>query len=684
MCVVIHELKRIEIDRPSIESTLSDVVLTGSRYKLDRHLFLDDLLEWVERFKVLKKSDTFVFRCPTGDAVRREIEEREAREGAPVTAVLVRPPEVFCVGSVGPGRFFIFDSHPRPEQPQATMCVCDPEHFTARLHALTHAVSEGIVGEDVNPHDAFAYTHCEMTFLSLCPEFRDRPVPSANFEDLLTILFQREVAEVKGDLKSAKNEIQVLQSIVETTEQQHACLQRQLASANDRIAELRRNPSRVAVPPESILPNTRGGEGRAGLSKVETRPAARNRLQASSKIPASSDVRHGAVEDALSDRQRIAAAGRAALARSCAQQSSVCGNIATPHADTGRDASSPTVPDPSAPLSSVPSVRLDDADPSLRLAAQLQEEEARRAEETQAGIEAVIATRAEEEADLESRRLAERMSREWEERRRQQEEDAIAAQSFEAAHFFCPICRDTLYEDFRIDTECGASHVLCLECLQQHVRTEIEHQRIPVRCPSCLCDAAAAPRSSSDSSSASSVLPISETALRMVLTPEVHQFYMRRLREISVVGVEGMRQCKAADCSGCAIADDPSVTRFVCPLDPSHRYCMKCDTENGEVHEGHTCDQYQQWRKENEGADRAFEQARGTLYKSCPNRRCRTPIEKTYGCNHMQCTVSTCKTHFCWVCEQACENQADHAAHFQPRGRCPWYSQDELARMGAA
>jgi hypothetical protein len=34
--------------------------------------------------------------------------------------------------------------------------------------------------------------------------------------------------------------------------------------------------------------------------------------------------------------------------------------------------------------------------------------------------------------------------------------------------------------------------------------------------------------------------------------------------------------------------------------------------------------------------------------KECPG--CKTPTQKTSGCDHMQCSVMGCKTHWCWVC----------------------------------
>ncbi|KAF2656279.1 hypothetical protein K491DRAFT_692128 [Lophiostoma macrostomum CBS 122681] len=47
--------------------------------------------------------------------------------------------------------------------------------------------------------------------------------------------------------------------------------------------------------------------------------------------------------------------------------------------------------------------------------------------------------------------------------------------------------------------------------------------------------------------------------------------------------------------------------------------------------------------------------------KECPG--CRTPTQKSYGCDHMTCTVRKCKTHWCWACGKGFGDGADIYAH---------------------
>ena len=43
--------------------------------------------------------------------------------------------------------------------------------------------------------------------------------------------------------------------------------------------------------------------------------------------------------------------------------------------------------------------------------------------------------------------------------------------------------------------------------------------------------------------------------------------------------------------------------------------------------------------------------------KECPNPKCKLPIEKNQGCNHMNC--KKCGFHFCWKCMQKWEGHGD-------------------------
>lgn len=71
-------------------------------------------------------------------------------------------------------------------------------------------------------------------------------------------------------------------------------------------------------------------------------------------------------------------------------------------------------------------------------------------------------------------------------------------------------------------------------------------------------------------------------------------------------------------------------------------FCFKCGEE---LHWPATCKMYQDWvakfKSESENTKWIIANT-----KMCP--RCKRPIEKSTGCNHMTC--GQCKHEFCWMC----------------------------------
>lgn len=48
--------------------------------------------------------------------------------------------------------------------------------------------------------------------------------------------------------------------------------------------------------------------------------------------------------------------------------------------------------------------------------------------------------------------------------------------------------------------------------------------------------------------------------------------------------------------------------------------------------------------------------------KMCP--KCRTPIEKNQGCNHMTCRKHSCSFEFCWLCMGAWSDHGTQTGGF--------------------
>lgn len=95
-------------------------------------------------------------------------------------------------------------------------------------------------------------------------------------------------------------------------------------------------------------------------------------------------------------------------------------------------------------------------------------------------------------------------------------------------------------------------------------------------------------------------------------TPDCPQIY----RTSAEAGLFTCPACLVAICTGCQNTSHEGLT---------------CAQFRAIAHEGN--EEFAQWKRENDVRD-------------CPS--CQTPIEKTYGCNHMECRA--CGSHICWYC----------------------------------
>jgi ATP-dependent RNA helicase DHX8/PRP22 len=98
----------------------------------------------------------------------------------------------------------------------------------------------------------------------------------------------------------------------------------------------------------------------------------------------------------------------------------------------------------------------------------------------------------------------------------------------------------------------------------------------------------------------------------------------------------------------CPTADCPIIYRvsekeklFSC-TECEIRICTAC---HNQFHDGLTC-KIVETKKTDDGGLKLWMEENAARAKYCP--QCSTPIEKTYGCNHMKCLG--CKAHICWVC----------------------------------
>lgn len=112
---------------------------------------------------------------------------------------------------------------------------------------------------------------------------------------------------------------------------------------------------------------------------------------------------------------------------------------------------------------------------------------------------------------------------------------------------------------------------------------------------------------------------------------------------------------------------DPSYRMTKNAIQPRkpHRFCFACVSET--IHWPIQCDDLEQWKEKianeiaelDEGEepepDGNFNDVAQRLWmkantRPCP--KCKAPIEKNDGCNHMTCSNRNCRHEFCWICRE--------------------------------
>ncbi|KAG9307908.1 hypothetical protein JVU11DRAFT_12952 [Chiua virens] len=212
--------------------------------------------------------------------------------------------------------------------------------------------------------------------------------------------------------------------------------------------------------------------------------------------------------------------------------------------------------------------------------------------------------------------------------------------------YHCGVCLDDFPEDDAVRiSACG--HEICRDCAQGHVCTKIEEHRFPVLCPVCMADH----KNNNPGTITSPIvqlLGVSEKQWETWVEMEMAQF------SIAV-------NCRKCHHSGFVDRDDlEAQSEIHCPfLSCDHVWCKMCQQTIEAGGPKHSCD----------GTAELDHLMTQQGWRYCPN--CKTPIQKTSGCNHLSCISPGCNTHFCYRCGQTinrtaipAEIQAGKTAHF--------------------
>ncbi|CAD6593308.1 MAG: hypothetical protein ASARMPRED_007271 [Alectoria sarmentosa] len=199
----------------------------------------------------------------------------------------------------------------------------------------------------------------------------------------------------------------------------------------------------------------------------------------------------------------------------------------------------------------------------------------------------------------------------------------------------CAVCWTEADDAYR--TPCG--HFYCASCFASQCTSAGEGD-LPVRC-------------FGDSANCLQVFEIQK--LKTALPSEAFEQLLEDSFTTHVrTNPKSFQYCPTPDCQQ-IYRISPDGVVFTCPtcLTP---ICTTCQITS---HDGMSCevykrvgtqgnDEFRKWKEEND-------------VKDCPV--CKVPIEKSYGCNHMEC--GNCKTHICWVCLETFDEGSKCYGHMQ-------------------
>jgi IBR domain, a half RING-finger domain len=185
----------------------------------------------------------------------------------------------------------------------------------------------------------------------------------------------------------------------------------------------------------------------------------------------------------------------------------------------------------------------------------------------------------------------------------------------------CSVCWTRPHQPYKA----RCSHVYCSGCLEDQCTLTSDSLRFPIR---CLGDSGDCPHFFAIEE-LEAALP--STVFEDLLKSSLEQ-YIRK-------NADKFKCCSTADCPQIFRLSE-ETTEFACPT--CHQSsCTRC---GGQSHEGLTCSENEEWSAEGVVNFQAWME--DNTYKPCP--RCKIPIEKNDGCNHMVCLA--CSTTFCWMC----------------------------------
>ncbi|RHN61579.1 putative aminoacyltransferase, E1 ubiquitin-activating enzyme [Medicago truncatula] len=207
----------------------------------------------------------------------------------------------------------------------------------------------------------------------------------------------------------------------------------------------------------------------------------------------------------------------------------------------------------------------------------------------------------------------------------------------------CGICLEIFSSEAIRSSWCR--HSFCINCWNQYVDTHIDdHNCFKLKCPEPSCNAA-----------------VDEDMIQQLASEsrkiKYDQFFFRSYVENN--NNMKLKWCPAPDCCNAISYELPyhhgsssSRINYDVTCLCYHSFCWNCGEE---AHTPVDCEIVAKWMKKTSSEFKIT--TNGWIIantKRCP--KCKTPIEKNNGCNHMSCK---CGIQFCWLCLRDFSNCRD-------------------------